>query len=79
MTKLSFDVNGLLLEAVRRADEWAVINQSIPSIDSIFTFVSESDRHEEDKTAQDTSRRVYRLVDGRIPISEIGIRPSTIR
>ncbi|MBI3854694.1 MAG: PQQ-binding-like beta-propeller repeat protein [Planctomycetes bacterium] len=71
VTQLSFDVNGLLLEAVRRADEWAVINQSIPSIDSIFTFVSESDRHEEDKSAPDASKRVYRLIDGRIPISEI--------
>src|SRR5579862_6922441 len=71
VTKLSFDVNGLLLEAVRRADEWAVINQTVPSIDSIFTFVSESDRHEEDKTSQDLAKRVYRLVDGRIPISEI--------
>lgn len=71
VTQLSFDVNGLLLEAVRRADEWAIINQSIPSIDSIFTFVSESDRHEEDKVAGDTARRVYRLIDGRMPISEI--------
>lgn len=71
VTKLSFDVNGLLLEAVRRADEWAIINQSVPSIDSIFTFVSESDRHEEDKTSNDLGKRVYRLVDGRTPISEI--------
>src|SRR5258706_7880358 len=71
VTELSFDVNGLLLEAVRRADEWAVINQSVPSIDSIFTFVSESDRHEEDKTSGDPAKRVYRLVDGRTPISEV--------
>ncbi len=71
VTKLSFDVNGLLLEAVRRADEWAIINQSIPSIDSIFVFVSESDRHEEDKTSADAAKRVYRLVDGRMPVSEI--------
>jgi len=72
VTQLSFDVNGLLLEAVRRADEWAIINQSIPSIDSIFTFVSESDRHEEDKAATtDTAKRVFGLVDGRTPISEV--------
>jgi outer membrane protein assembly factor BamB/tetratricopeptide (TPR) repeat protein len=71
VTQLSFDVNGLLLEAVRRADEWAIINQSVPSIDSIFTFVSESDRHEEDKTSGDNAKRVYRMVDGRMPISEI--------
>src|SRR6185436_18046745 len=71
VTQLSFDVNGLLLEAVRRADEWTIINQSIPSIDSIFTFVSESDRLEEDKTSADAAKRVTRLVDGRIPISEV--------
>ncbi len=71
VTKLSFDVNGLLLEAVRRSDEWVIINQTVPSIDSIFTFVSDSDRHEEDKTSQDLAKRVYRLVDGHIPISEI--------
>src|SRR6185436_3900972 len=71
VTQLSFDVNGLLLEAVRRADEWAIINQSVPSIDSIFTFVSESDRHEEDKASEDAAKRVYRLVDGRTPVSEI--------
>jgi len=71
VTKLSFDVNGLLLEAVRRSDEWVIINQTIPSIDSIFTFVSDSDRHEEDKISQDIAKRVYRLVDGRLPISEI--------
>src|SRR6516225_4957785 len=53
VTKLSFDVNGLLLEAVRRADEWSVINQKLPSIDSIFVFSSEEVRQEEDAQAQD--------------------------
>ncbi|HUR38820.1 MAG TPA: DUF4388 domain-containing protein, partial [Planctomycetota bacterium] len=71
VTKLSFDVNGLLLEAVRRSDEWAVINQSVPSIDSIFTFVSESDRHEEEKTTHELAVRVCPLLDGRTAISEI--------
>ncbi len=65
VTRLAFDVNGLLLEAVRRADEWAIINQKIPSLDSVFTFCSESDRTEEDKVAPDSLRRVYRLLDGR--------------
>ncbi len=71
VTQLSFDVNGLLLEAVRRADEWQLINQKIPSSDSIFTFVSESDRLDEDKTAPDQLKRVYRLIDGQNSVQDI--------
>jgi outer membrane protein assembly factor BamB len=69
--KLSFDVNGLLLEAVRRADEWTIINQTISSTESVFVFVSESDRHEEGKVANDTARNIHRFVDGRTSIFEI--------
>jgi outer membrane protein assembly factor BamB len=71
VTRLSFDVNGLLLEAVRRADEWNVINQSIPSLDSIFVFSSEAARAEEDGVASDALKRVYRLIDGATSIAEI--------
>ena len=71
VTRLAFDVNGLLLEAVRRADEWSVINQQVPSLDSVFVFVSESDRNEEDKVAPDALKRVYRLIDGQRTLSEI--------
>jgi outer membrane protein assembly factor BamB/tetratricopeptide (TPR) repeat protein len=71
VTQLSFDVNGLLLEAVRRADEWNIINEKIPSADSIFTFVSESDRVEEDKTASDQIKRVYRLIDGQTSVTDV--------
>jgi outer membrane protein assembly factor BamB/tetratricopeptide (TPR) repeat protein len=70
-TQLSFDVNGLLLEAVRRADEWNVINQKIPSMDSIFVFVSDRDRAAEDAVAPDALKRVYRLLDGRRSVTEI--------
>ncbi len=71
VTRLSFDVNGLLLEAVRRADEWNVINQKVPSLDSIYVFVSEADRTEEDGVAPDSLKRVYRLLDGSTSIAEI--------
>lgn len=70
-TQLSFDVNGLLLEAVRRADEWNLINQKIPSMDSIFVFVSDRDRAAEDAVAPDALKRVYRLLDGRRTVAEI--------
>ncbi len=71
VTKLSFDVNGLLLEAVRRADEWTIINQHIPTIDTVFVFVSEEDRTAEDAQADDHQKRVYRLVDGRLSLAEV--------
>jgi outer membrane protein assembly factor BamB/tetratricopeptide (TPR) repeat protein len=70
-TQLSFDVNGLLLEAVRRADEWNLINQKIPSMDSIFVFLSDRDRAAEDAVAPDALKRVYRLLDGRRSVAEV--------
>jgi outer membrane protein assembly factor BamB len=71
VTKLSFDVNGLLLEAVRRADEWTVINQKLPSVDSIFTWTGPQARPEEDEMSTDSAKRVYRFVDGQTAVAEI--------
>ncbi|HXX92379.1 MAG TPA: DUF4388 domain-containing protein, partial [Planctomycetota bacterium] len=71
VTKLTFDVNGLLLEAVRRADEWAVINQKLPSVDSIFNWSSPQARSEEDQFSTDSAKRVYRFVDGQTSVAEI--------
>jgi outer membrane protein assembly factor BamB/tetratricopeptide (TPR) repeat protein len=71
VTKLTFDVNGLLLEAVRRADEWTIINQHIPTLDAIFAFSSDAIREEEEAQASDQQRRVFRLLDGRISVLEI--------
>jgi outer membrane protein assembly factor BamB len=71
ITKLAFDVNGLLLEAMRRSETWEAINRKIPSLDGIFVFVSEEDRAEEDRTARDSLRRVYRLLDGHRTVAEL--------
>ncbi|HLF92029.1 MAG TPA: DUF4388 domain-containing protein, partial [Planctomycetota bacterium] len=71
VTKLTFDVNGLLLEAVRRADEWVLINQKLPSLDSIFAWSSTQARAEEDQSSADSAKRVYRFVDGQTSVSEI--------
>ncbi len=71
VTKLSFDVNGLLLEAVRRADEWSVINQKVPSLDSIFVFCSESDQVEEERSVSEALQRIIRLVDGQNSIADV--------
>jgi len=70
-TSLAFDVNGLLLEAVRRADEWSVINQKLSSMDAIYVFSSPQDREEEEQTASESMRRVCALLDGRTSVAEI--------
>lgn len=36
-----FSVDGLLFEALRRIDEWAVIETQVPSLDARFTLVSD--------------------------------------
>ncbi len=69
--RLAFDVNSLLLEAVRRTDEWTLINQKIPSMDCIYTFVSNSAREEEDASATDQTRSVYQYLDGQATVADV--------
>jgi len=69
--RLAFDVNSLLLEAVRRTDEWTLINQKIPSMDCIYTFVSSSAREEEDSSASDVNRTVFQYIDGLSSVSDV--------
>lgn len=70
VTKLSFDVNGLLLEAVRRADEWEIIGRKIPSFDAVCVFTSGDGRGEEERTSVEQARRVLRLIDGRNSVND---------
>lgn len=70
-TKLSFDVNSLLLEAVRRVDEWNIINSKIPSMDCIFAFVSQVAREEEEQSAKPQMQRVFSHIDGQSTLAEV--------
>ncbi len=69
--RLALDVNGLLLEAVRRTDEWTIINQKIPSMDCVYAFVSEATRAEADATARDSAKAVYANVDGQATVNDV--------
>src|SRR5258705_14013628 len=45
--RLSFDLNMLLLEAVRRTDEWTRINLKIQGMDCVFEFIEADQRERE--------------------------------
>ncbi|MBI2933798.1 MAG: PQQ-binding-like beta-propeller repeat protein [Planctomycetes bacterium] len=69
--RLSFDVNSLLLEAVRRTDEWTLINQKIPSMDCIYTWVSSAAREEEEAGAPEQTKCVFQYVDGQGTVADV--------
>ena len=69
ITKLSFDVNALLLEAMRRADEWGIINQKIKNLDTVYAVdPSFTPQHLNKKESE-----ILRLIDGKNSISDISL------
>jgi outer membrane protein assembly factor BamB len=76
--RLSFDLNMLLLEAVRRTDEWTRINQRIPGMDCVMEFSSLEAKERETASASPESRGVLERLDGLTSIHdllEITLRP----
>ncbi len=69
--RLSFDLNMLLLEAVRRTDEWTRINMRIPSTDCVFQFENPDTRHQEIASAGPETKMVLERIDGRTSIHDI--------
>ncbi len=68
----SFDVNGLLLEAARRVDEWSRIEEKLPSFKEIYKVVDDtSSRTTKDLTKNDTLGVVLGLVDGRRDLEQV--------
>ena len=69
--RLSFDLNMLLLEAVRRTDEWTRINLRIPGMDCVFQFENPDTRHQELASAGPETRLVLERIDGRTSIHDV--------
>ncbi|HZN63643.1 MAG TPA: PQQ-binding-like beta-propeller repeat protein, partial [Planctomycetota bacterium] len=69
--RLSFDLNMLLLEAVRRTDEWTRINMRIPSMDCVFQFENPETRHQEIASGTAEAKMVLERIDGRTSIHDI--------
>lgn len=70
-TQLTFDVNGLLLEALRRVDEWGLINKHISTLDSVFAFAGDGARAEAEKDAGEAEKRILEVLDGTHSLKDI--------
>lgn len=62
-----FDVNGVLLEVARRADEWEVIQQTLGSIDEVPVRRPDADA----SNAGEVERAVCEAVNGRTSIRDL--------
>lgn len=45
LTRLAFNTNSLIMEALRRLDEWSLIRDMVPSTKEVFTLTNEVDLH----------------------------------
>ena len=67
VTQLRFNVNSLIMEAARRADEWEKIEQYIPSTSAIFKQESTAQRGE----YTDQEQLILTAVDGDRTVDEV--------
>jgi hypothetical protein len=70
-TSLQIKVDDLLLEGARRADEWTLIQQKIPSFTSVFEAMIGNAEELTTRGMSDTDLKVFSLIDGRRTIQEI--------
>ncbi|HEY3226759.1 MAG TPA: DUF4388 domain-containing protein, partial [Planctomycetota bacterium] len=69
--RLSFDLNMLLLEAVRRTDEWTRINLKIQGMDCVFEFVAPELRERELAGSNAEALSILERLDGFTSIHDI--------
>jgi len=63
------DIDWIVLESVRRMDEWILIKRMIPSTQEIYRTAGEAPRY--DSSSGENARVVFSLVDGQSSIDEI--------
>lgn len=64
LTKLRFNTSGLVLEAARRADEWKLIREEVPSLKEIYRLVRDDPGAFADIDVADSVKREVRWIDG---------------
>ncbi len=70
-TPLQLKVDDLLLEGARRADEWTLIQQKIPSFSEVFESMIGNAAELTTRGMSDIDLKVFSLIDGRRSIQEI--------
>lgn len=68
---LKFDVNALLLEALRRVDEWGRINEKIEGVHCVFVFPDDATREAALGEMAEGDREVGQLFDGTRSLADI--------
>ncbi len=70
-TALQIKVDDLLLEGARRADEWTLIQQKIPSFSTVFEAMIGNAEELTTRGMSDLDMRVFSLIDGRRTVQDI--------
>lgn len=68
---IQIKVDDLLLEGARRADEWTLIQQKIPSFTAVFEAMIGNAEELTTRGMSDTDLKVFSLIDGRKTVQEI--------
>jgi len=68
---LQIKVDDLLLEGARQADEWALIQQKIPSLNIVFEPMIGNAEELTTRGMSDTDLKVFALIDGRRTVQDI--------
>lgn len=71
VTRLTFNVNSLIMEAAKRVDEWEWIQKVIPATDEIFRYTGRNVALEDEIFAQHFAGKVLAAVDGKRSVDEI--------
>ncbi len=66
----------LIIEGIRRLDEWEVLKDKAPAFDTVFGLVTAADDRRREISLEPEEWRVLTLVDGRNTVADIAARSS---
>lgn len=64
----------LIIEGIRRVDEWATLKDRAPPLDAVLGLVTAPDQHQQEISLEPEEWRVLTLVDGRNTVADIAQR-----
>ncbi|MCG3133209.1 MAG: Outer membrane protein assembly factor BamB [Planctomycetes bacterium] len=71
ITKLTFNVNSLIMEAAKRVDEWEWIQRVLPDTQEIFRYSGRNVALDDELFSQAWAGRILAAIDGRRSVDEI--------
>ncbi|MGH7298093.1 MAG: DUF4388 domain-containing protein, partial [Polyangiaceae bacterium] len=71
VTKLQFNTNSLIMEALRRLDEWELISKEIPTLKEVYKVVNTTPAALEDIDLPDRIKSEIKLIDGERTVEQI--------